>query len=101
MLKLHHVAAFALAVSCQPSQIGSRYVKSSNVGPAGASIEVTDADSHVLAGTRLEVGQGAIANDTTLTLELGVTDLVAHGAAGPVAVWEPSGLEFLQPVKMT
>ncbi len=95
-------AALALAAGCQPAVVGSRFVKSEKVGASGTTIAVSDTESQALKGASLEVGAGALAADTTLTLEVGVADVVpSAAAAGPVAVWEPSGLKFLKPVKMT
>ncbi len=95
-------AVVALA-GCGPSQVGSRFVKSQDVKAAqGAVIEVDAADSSALQGTRLALPGGALAHDTTITLELGSANLVAPSAvASPVAVWEPSGLQFSQPATLT
>jgi len=94
--------AVALAAGCQPAQVGSRFVKSEKVGASGNTIAVSETESQALEGTSLEVGSGALLTETTITLEVGLADVVpSASAAGPVAVWEPSGLKFNKPVKMT
>jgi hypothetical protein len=71
---------------------------------AGDAVDftVTAAESKTLAGTRLEVPEGAVADGTVLTLDQGTSSLVPQADnAGPVAVFGPSGLRFHSPGRVT
>jgi hypothetical protein len=83
------------------STVGSRFVKSERVAASkGAAISVSATEEPELAGTSLDVPPGALATDTTLTLELGLKPLTGN-ARGPVAIWGPAGTLFSSPVRMT
>ncbi len=95
------LAALWLAGCTQTVVVGSRYVKSERIAAgAAANLVVTIADEPALAGTTLQVPTGALASDTTLTLELGSTD-IADDPSGPVAVWGPSGTTFATPATLS
>jgi hypothetical protein len=87
------------------TDMGSRYVKVVDVPSAqGASIVVTGRDSAELAGSRLDIPPGALAKDTSITLELQRQPLATDDGskpAGPVAVWRPAGTLFAGGAKMT
>src|SRR4051812_8527242 len=105
MKPLVRVVGLAVAVAvfgCGPVP-DSTPVKSQHVSAAsGATIEVSAADNPTLAGTKLEIPAGALASDTTITVALAATSLVAsEDSAGPVTVWGPNGLKFSTPVRMT
>ncbi len=89
-------------VACGGTEIvGSRYVKSQAASTsAETTIAVTAADSADLAGTKLVIPSGALKNNQTITLEIGMSPIIAQ-PAGPVASWGPDGLKFTKPVKMT
>ncbi len=95
--------AFALFVSCGTSQhVGSRYLKTVAMTAAqGGTLSVTSAESVELGGLRLVVPSGALAVDTTLTLELGLDDVASapNSPAGSVAVLGPA-LTFLKDVEL-
>ncbi len=92
-----------VVASCSRSDVASRYVKTASVDQnQSALISVSVADSTVLAGTVLAIPKGAVTAPTTLTLELGQSSLVSDAeAAGPVAIWGPSGLVFQSEATMT
>jgi hypothetical protein len=94
--------ATAVTLACG-NEAGSRYVKAVTVEASkGGVIAVTGAESAALGGARLEVPAGALAQDTRLTLEVGLEDLVAQAdVAGPVAVWGPAGTRFAKKARMT
>ena len=102
-------AVLAVVVSCigacgPTKTVGSRYVASRLVNAAnGDSIAVSAADSPELAGTVLKIPPGALADNTQITLELGEGNLTRTGtrAAGPVAIFGPSGTKFSKPVELT
>ena len=96
------IATVALA-ACGSDNVGSKYLKSEKVdNTRGAVIEVSATDSATLAGTRLELPAGVLKATTTITLEVGMVDLVAAtDVGGPVAKWGPDGTKFNAPVKMT
>ena len=107
-LNLRHAAALVFAsalVACGPNETdGSKLVKSERVTASkGASIVVKADENPELAGTGLVIAPGALSADTTITLDLGSVPLVdsTEQAAGPVALWGPSGTVFRSPVQMT
>ncbi|MFT3837283.1 MAG: hypothetical protein QM723_09840 [Myxococcaceae bacterium] len=103
-MKLNHLlTCCCLALlACGPSMVGSKFVKSQDVkANQGAVIEVSKSDSSVLNGTKLQVPAGALASDVTITLELGLKDLVNSNAASPVTTWKPDGLHFTTPATLT
>jgi hypothetical protein len=94
-------AALALA-ACGSTELGSRFVKSQPVtANQAAVVTVSASDSPSLAGTKLEIPAGALAADTTLTLETAPSLVATADNAGPVAVWGPSGLTFSTPARLT
>jgi Cys-rich repeat protein len=101
------VVAFLVALlsACGPVEnAGSRYVVSQHVAASqGALISVARSGAPALDGTVLDVPAGALKADTTLTLELGPEPITATAAqaAGPVAVWGPSGTVFSVPAELT
>ena len=96
-------SALLVLAACDTQTVGSRYVKSENVGASqGKTIAVSDKDSALLAGTSLDIPSGALAQDTVITLEVGVDSLLdADTAAGPVTTWGPAGTHFSKPARMT
>ena len=109
MSRSGRIAILAAVFSCigacgQLKTVGSKYVVSETVTAAeGKSITVLASDSPELAGTVLKIEPGALSANTTITLELGVSDLVVDGKtpAGPVAIWGPAGTKFTRPVELT
>lgn len=89
------MAALAFA-ACGPEIVGSRYVKQQPVRAGEAAVFAVDSSqSAELNGTRLELPAGALAADTTITLELGLTSILgAELSAGPAAVFGPAGTLF-------
>ena len=84
--------------------VGSRFVKHENVTAAqGLTISVAANESPELAGTALQIPAGALAENTTITLEIGSTPLMEADAksAGTVAIWGPAGTKFAAPVELT
>ena len=96
-------SALLVLAACGTQTVGSRYVKSDNVvASQGKTIAVSDKDSALLAGTSLDIPSGALAQDTVITLEVGVDSLLdADTAAGPVTTWGPAGTHFSTPARMT
>lgn len=100
--------AVVLCIGCgqstaEPTSAGG-YVKDVQVTAAlGATIEVSSRESVDLAGTRLAIAGGALANDTRVTLQFQQANIITGNAvpAGPVAVWKPSGLTFSTPATLT
>jgi hypothetical protein len=90
--RLLFLAAAGLLVGCQEERmVASLYAKSVFVSArAGATVEVTAADSPTLAGTSLVLGQNVLPADTTITVELGLTSL-ASLPVGPVVILGPAG----------
>src|SRR5262249_49734183 len=87
-----------------PENLASRYVKAVPVDAQHqASIEVSASDSPELAGAALQVSSGALTRATTLTLDLDPAGIIQAPdlAAGPAAVWGPSGTTFEAEVTMT
>ena len=85
------LASIAL-VACGTEVVGKKYVKSVDVPASQAKlISVDSTESSALAGTKLEIYADSLTNGTTITLEVGMKDVVANPAdkAGPVAVWVP------------
>ncbi len=99
------VLVAALVSACGPVEnAGSRYVVTQRVAASqGGLITVKGSGAPALDGTALRVPVGALAADTTLTLELGPTPITSSAAqaAGPVAVWGPSGTVFSVPAELT
>jgi hypothetical protein len=95
--------ALLVLAACGTQTVGSRYVKSENVTVSqGKVIAVSDKDSALLAGTSLEIPSGALSQDTVITLEVGIDNLVdTDDVAGPVAIWGPAGTRFSKPARMT
>src|SRR5205814_2278160 len=95
-------ALFIVLAGCGPN-IGSRFVKSQQVNKNEAAvITVTESEEPALAGTVLDIPRDAIEQDTTVTLELGMSDVVTPAdALGSVAIWEPSALHFAVPARLT
>ncbi len=90
-------ATFGCGSSPIDEKMASRFVKSVDVAAAtGASIEIAPKDSPDLAGTRLDIPSGALAQNTRITLELQRDPIVTGDAepAGPVAKWGPPGTAF-------
>src|SRR5258705_8870717 len=106
-MNTHHCRSLLTAVvviccSCLSTEVGSRYVKSEQVSAAnGKTLTVTNSESKELAGTKLEIGPGALPGDKQITLELGTSNIVTGNdtAAGVVAVWGPPGTIFAKPVE--
>jgi Cys-rich repeat protein len=90
------VAGLLALAACGPNMIGSRYVKSQEVGAGqSALITVSAAESPELAGTRMDIPVGALGATTTVTVELGLSSILGSElAAGPVAVFGPAGTTF-------
>jgi hypothetical protein len=88
-------AALAAGPGCDDSRLAaSRYVKRMHVlASTGGVIEITADESRELAGTRLIIGPGALAVDTTITVELRSRP-VARSPAGPVVAFGPPGTEL-------
>jgi hypothetical protein len=70
---------------------------------SGGVIEVTAADDALLAGTRIEIPPGALAQDTTITIARGGDPIVVGRAEGvsPVVRFAPAGTTFVSPVRLT
>ncbi len=96
-------SALLVFAACGTPIVGSRFVKSEAVSASqGKTIAVSEKDSAVLAGTSLAVPAGALAQDTVITLEVGLDTLLdADEAAGPVTTWGPAGTRFSTPAIMT
>ncbi|MBX5483334.1 MAG: hypothetical protein IRZ16_16050 [Myxococcaceae bacterium] len=98
---------FALTqVGCYvaPGNVATHYVKSVPVErDKGAVISITADESPELAGTQLVIEPGALAADQTITVEIGLEDIVPGDlhAAGPVAVFGPPGITFSKPARLT
>ncbi|MBX7102053.1 MAG: hypothetical protein K1X89_30340 [Myxococcaceae bacterium] len=90
-------AAALAAVGCGGTQlVGSRYIKTQQVTASqGAVISVSSEEDTVLAGMRLTIPAGALAQDTTLSVDRAPQDLATDGTrSSAVAEWGPSGLLF-------
>jgi hypothetical protein len=84
--------------------LGSRFVKSQRiVALEGGTVAVSKDESPELAGTRLVIPPGALAADTTVTLDLSTRAVIPSGArtAGPTAEWGPSGTALSIPAELT
>ncbi|MBL8913708.1 MAG: hypothetical protein JNM17_23605 [Archangium sp.] len=88
------VGLLALA-ACGP-MVGSRYIKSQDVGAGQAALITVDAnESPELAGTRLDIPVGALTTATKVTVELGLYSLLGNElSAGPTAVFGPANTNF-------
>ena len=97
------LALAALFASCNTQQdVGTRYLKTMALTTSqGGTFSVDSSESAELAGLSLVVPAGALPADTTLTLELGLDDIVSSPAspAGPVAILGPE-LAFLRDVEL-
>lgn len=103
---LGRLAALALgAWGCSRSgDLGSRFIKSQRiVASQGGTVQVSKEESAELAGTRLVIPPGALAADTTVTLDLSAHPLIPSAArgAGPTAEWGPAGTALSAPAELT
>src|SRR3972149_1993499 len=76
---------------------------SSNIGPSGGTIEVTDTSSPIF-GVRIEVPPGALSKETTITLSKAVNSPPFPSESkieGTVVNIGPSGTQFQIPVTVT
>lgn len=99
-------ALLMLAAGCSPTEgpVASKYVKSVPVtASSGAAISVSPQESEALAGAALVIPPGALAQNTTITVKVGLEDLVqgADAPVGPAAVWGPAGTRFATEAEMT
>ncbi|HVE81730.1 MAG TPA: hypothetical protein VND93_02740 [Myxococcales bacterium] len=93
----------ALAGCQQTYPLASRYIKSVPVQASqGALVTVDASESEELAGSSISIPAGALSQDTTLTVELGL-DALASGsdtAVSRVAVWGPAGTKLSSPAEV-
>lgn len=93
MIRLWAIAAVGLLGACTTQQdVGSRYVKTIvATAAAGGTLTVSSAESAELSGLSLVIPAGALAEDKTITLELGLDALAVSPDAprGPVAIFGP------------
>jgi hypothetical protein len=92
-------AALMLGAACgvKTDIVASKYVRSQFISAAqGGTLTVTAADSPELAGTRVEVPPGALAQDSVITVgPPGNSTLVpVSSAAGPLVDLGPEGITF-------
>lgn len=93
----------ALAGCSQTYPLASRYIKSVEVQASqGAVVTVEASESAELAGASLAIPPGALASDTTLTVELGLESLTSgtDASVSKVAVWGPAGTRLSAPAEV-
>lgn len=100
------VAAGILASGCstEPQEVGSANVKSALIIAAdGGQIVVTSEDHVGLAGTRIVIPPGALAQDTRITIRPGPESIAdADGiSAGPAVRFGPDGTTFSTAAQVT
>lgn len=108
MNRAHHItlgaALFAGMLSaCGDDVVGSRYLASAEISPAGGRLAVSSDERPDLAATRLDVPAGALEKTVTITLEPS-TDIgfdAEETAAGPAVDFGPDGLAFETAATMT
>lgn len=84
------LAGTALALGCQGSSSGGT---SGGIGPAGGTVSMTD-------GVSIEVPAGALAEE--VSIKVSASTVKRPGMLGATAYqFEPEGLKFLKPVKVT
>ena len=95
-------AALALLAACSTGvqEVGSKFVKSQVIGPAGGVLLVTANDDGAIAGTSLTVPPGALSKSVTFTVSVFSQPVANLGgtAAGPMIGFGPSLTSFTQPV---
>ena len=91
------VAVLALA-SCEPVQLGSRYLTSKYVDAAGGTVTVSASEELRFAGVSLEIPAGAVSKRTLFTVEPALADVVAKDESASTGVrWGPDDVEFAIP----
>jgi hypothetical protein len=92
-----------VACSSGSQNVGSKYVKTATIGPAGGTIPISASDDLTLAGTSITIPANALAANTSISIGLSEVGITPSGgkAAGPVVDFEPSGTVFTSPVTIT
>jgi Cys-rich repeat protein len=95
-------AACAALLCCGCSQQTRLVLSVPVTASTGQAITVSASQAPALAGAELDIPAGALEQDTIITLELGLNDVVLspNSPAGPVAIWGPSGTRFSKPALM-
>lgn len=93
------VVVAATLVACSPKSDKPPPVAEQVVSAEGGTIEVTEGP---LAGTKLEIPPGALAEGVTITVRPG-KDIEVDGATrlGPAIEFGPPGTKFVRPVNLT
>jgi stigma-specific protein Stig1 len=99
------LAVAALACSSGPQNVGSKFVKTASVGPAGATISISASDDSAIAGTSITIPPNALAEATNISIGVSIIK-VANYAPGSTGLgqaidFEPSGTVFSVPVSLT
>ncbi|MFC1610645.1 VWA domain-containing protein [Myxococcota bacterium] len=84
--------------------VGSIYLKTAMIrADDGGTLEVTEADHPELAGTKIIIPAGSLAEDTRITMSVGVRDLPQDGSApaGPVIELGPTDTHLSIPAQVT
>lgn len=88
---------FQLSACVRTQRVASRYIKTQLISAQnGGTLHVEATESAELAGFSLSIPPGALGEDTLVTLELGLDDVVAtpDTAASAVAILGPAGVAF-------
>lgn len=98
------IGLFFLQLACtRIDTVASRYLKSQHiVASEGGDLTVLESESAELAGFSLAIPPGALAQDTQVTLELGLDALVESPDTpqSSVAMLGPTSVVLLKPVKV-
>jgi len=96
------VVVSASLLGCGPNGfVGSRYVKSQTLSAAqGGALTISAADEPSLANTSIVFPPGALREDTTVTVELGLDDL-SPGRASAVLVLGPAGTALEKDIEIS
>ncbi|MCC7380517.1 MAG: hypothetical protein IT384_01705 [Deltaproteobacteria bacterium] len=115
-LNTHHrciclwaLGAFSIAAAAcgtqDPIKLGSVHVKEQHIIAAeGGTIEVTASDYAKLAGTKIVIPAGALAEDTRITIGYDPNDLAGEESdliGAPVVELGPAGTQFSTPAEIT
>jgi hypothetical protein len=92
-----------VACSSATENVGSKYVKTATIGPAGGTIPISASDDLALAGTSITIPPNALAVSTTISIGLSALGVTPAGktAVSRVVDFEPSGTVFASPVTVT